>query len=163
MSRLHLPRFLRGRAALAALGGLALVAAGIVQSRPAGAYELWCFDDPTVLINGRAVHINLGIQADQATILGSLASASIVVHVPQGVTTQFVSAANTWYPETVTFKADKGGTWKSGPVPIQVDTTFVRKAGARALNSQEVVSTSSSSKTAQATIQGSMNLDISVP
>lgn len=152
------------RTAAPALAGLALLAGGLLQQVPhAGAYAEWCFDDPVVLINGAPVHIDLGIQASATTIQASITAANIVVHVPLNVTTALVSSTTTNYPAYVTFKNDKGGTWTAGPVPIQVVTTFSLKAGAKALNAQEQVTTTAATAAAKATIQGSMNLDVAVP
>jgi hypothetical protein len=147
-----------------ALAGAALLSGALAQIPAAHAdWDFtWCWDDPVVVVNGVPVHIDLGIQASAAQVQGAISSANIVVHVQQGATATVLQSNTPDYPATVTLKFDKGGTWKSGPAPIQVVTTFVLKAHAPALNSKETVSTASTSLQAQATIQGSMNLDFSV-
>jgi len=150
------------RLAAPAVLGASLLGGILAQAPAAHADMSWCFDDTVVVVNNVPVHVNLGIQASSSTVRSSIVSANIVVHVQQGVRATVVQPSMPDYAATVTLQFDKGGTWQSGPVPIQVVTTFTQKAHAAALNSQEVVSTSSTSKQAQATIQGSMNLDFSV-
>jgi hypothetical protein len=150
------------RFAAPALAGATLLGGVLAQAPAAHADFLWCWDDPVVVVNGTPVHIDLGIQGSPSQVHASIAAANIVVHVQAGATAVVPQSNTPDYPATVTVKFDKGGVWKSGPVPIQVDTTFVQQPHAPALNSKETVSTASATRQAQATIQGSMNLDFSV-
>lgn len=100
---------------------LALVAA----ARPpvASADVIWCWDDPVVLIDGRAVSISVGVYDDPLTVMNDVQAAHFTIVVPNGVSTALVASTNLYFPEYVSF--ERRGTWTPGqPIPVSVRVRF---------------------------------------
>jgi len=70
------------RLVLAALAALLLISITAVRIPPAQAQVSWCWNDPTLIINGRVVHIDLGVPQSQ---VGTVTDSTLTVTVPTGV------------------------------------------------------------------------------
>jgi len=104
----------------AVLALTALVGVFAARSTPAHADE-WCWNDPTLIVNGRILHIDLGVQRNQVS---TVTDSTLVVTVPAGVTatlsglnaTNFVTRlridVELVYDPTLTYSG-------IGPVPVQ--------------------------------------------
>jgi hypothetical protein len=91
---------------------------------PVAHADMWCFDDPVVSINGRQTTVNVGVNADAATVAAAGIGATVVVSVPAGVPTSVIIPPST-RPFLETFSFVTRGTWDgSGPIPVTVKVTF---------------------------------------
>jgi hypothetical protein len=77
-------RILLAALALAMVTGFALAPA-----RNAHADD-WCWGDPIVMIGGKTVNINVGVQGTSSQVAGHVSHALTVVYVPQGVSHSIV-------------------------------------------------------------------------
>jgi hypothetical protein len=60
---------------------LLLIVAGSARPAPASADLIWCWDDPTLVVNGSAVHLRVGVPAGARKV----STASLTVVVPANV------------------------------------------------------------------------------
>jgi hypothetical protein len=97
---------------------------GLVHGpEPALADWVWCWDDPTLTVNGRVVHINTGVPTDQRKLIDNIV---LTVTVPEGVSANLsgVNAAQgTGSLRTITVLQYAGTYSGSGPVPVTVTAT----------------------------------------
>jgi hypothetical protein len=71
------------RSAIAGVMLAILAVAGLCWPRAASASDVWCWDDPVLLIDGVPIAVNLGIQQQHLDIIESI---DITVEVPPGTT-----------------------------------------------------------------------------
>jgi hypothetical protein len=89
------------------LAVLLLSAIAVVQHQaPAFAGVAWCWEDPTLVINGKVVHINLGVPQDQRSLV---TRSTLVVTVPEDVPANLSGVSATNFPIAVTLV--RSGTW----------------------------------------------------
>jgi hypothetical protein len=91
-----------GRTFIAALTGLALLG-GILAHAPTARADDWCWDDPVVSIKGVPMSIAIGVHAGPGVAAQIVQDATIVITVPQGVTTDVLSTQNSPFQESVLF------------------------------------------------------------
>jgi hypothetical protein len=110
-----------GRTILAAIGAVML--AGLAMTlRPVPALGdwIWCWDDPTLTVNGLTAHINTGVPWDQRSLV---TGTSLVVTVPTNVDAQLsgTNAAQGTGILGTTTQLVRSGTYSGvGPVPVFV-------------------------------------------
>ena len=114
------------RTSMSVLGLVALLAfvALVQQPGTASASVGWCLDDPTLVVNGRTVHINIGVPSD---LRRSVDYVTLVVEVPSNVSAS-LSGTNAaqgtgilGVRSTLSFTgAIYSGT---GPIPVTVTAT----------------------------------------
>lgn len=98
-------------AVLALVAGLAFHLAA-----PAQAQSDWCWNDPTLVMNGKTVHIGIGAPVSMRNVIFQ---SSITVVVPTNVDASLSGTNATYFPTRVTLV--QSGTWDgSGPVPVTV-------------------------------------------
>jgi hypothetical protein len=115
MSRLQsLRRLSLMLVACALVAGLALAPAG-----PTRAADEWCWNDPTLVINGKTVHIDIGAPVSMKDLIFN---SSITVIVPANVTASLSGTNAVNFPTTVTLV--QSGTW-AGTGPVSVTATAV--------------------------------------
>jgi hypothetical protein len=98
------------------IAALMVTAAATVAApaRPADASWGWCWDDPTLVIGGQAVHIDLGVPADQRSLIKG---STLTVVVPSNVTAYLAGTNAAYFPITVTIV--RSGTWNGvGSIPV---------------------------------------------
>jgi hypothetical protein len=100
---------------LLTLGSLLVVTAW-ARPAPASADLIWCWDDPTVAINGNAVHIRVGVPADGRQERISMA---LTLRVPANVQAHLSGAAARSFPYDLTLSHD-GPYSGSGPIPVTI-------------------------------------------
>jgi hypothetical protein len=112
------------------VAALLLAAIGLVRGpAPALADWVWCWDDPTLTVNGRVVHINTGVPTDQRKLIEHVV---LTVVVPEGVSANLsgVNAAQgTGSLRTITVLQYAGTYSGSGPIPVTVTATVSGPAG----------------------------------
>ena len=82
------------------------------------------FDDPVVSIGGQTVSINIGVQGDLREIRRNVDSASVEIHIPDGVPASVLRISHRYFDEEVHFVRD-GGRWHSGqPIRVEIVVTF---------------------------------------
>lgn len=100
---------------------LALVAALALVPGAASAQMEWCWNDPTLVVNGKTVHINLGAPVDRRTLINNSA---VTVTVPENVDAHLTGAGVLNFPMSVTLL--RSGTWSgSGDIPVTVTGTVL--------------------------------------
>lgn len=117
---------------LLTLAAMALVLTAVALSaRPhtASASGFWCYDDPTVVINGRVAHVELGVPEDQ---VGAVVGSTLTIVVPKNVNAQ-VSDANTGVPigrlKVVVTLVHSNEVWDGvSPVNVSAFGSVVAKA-----------------------------------
>ncbi len=86
--------------------------------------ELWCWDDPTVSINGKPVTFQIGVQGSPADIQAAGIVAHVTITVPTNVTTSVVDLQQGAFTQQLQF-ASSGKTAPSKQrIPVQVYVTF---------------------------------------
>ncbi len=106
-------RFLTRGASLMALALGVLASVALAPATPTRADD-WCWNDPTLSINGRTVHIDVGAPVDKRTLVHA---STIVVTVPINVDAQLTGTNSPNFPTDVTLV--RAGTWSgSGAVPV---------------------------------------------
>jgi hypothetical protein len=112
------------RTAALALAGM-MLAVGALAPTPTAAGWVWCWSDPTLVIDGRVVHIDVGVPVDdRQQVTGS----TLTVTVPANVTAHLsgVNAEN--FPITVTLV--RGGPWNGkGDIPVTATAVVSAPAG----------------------------------
>ena len=136
----------------AAVAGVALISAGLVQSGAVEASWGWCSGDPVIAVNGKQFHVTIGVQGDASTLYQHVTTANIVVHVPSNATAQVVSSSSPYFAENVTFVYDKGPVAAGKPIPVTVQTSFTRPSGGQDLPAQMIDET-----TKTATVNGHLH------
>lgn len=111
----------RLKAILAALIiGLASVVALTATTSRADARLSWCFGDPVLEIAGEEVAINVLFPIENLDALEN--PVDVVVHVPDGVTTNVLEMNTPYFTERVTFVEEHGWEWQPGdPVRVEVE------------------------------------------
>jgi len=108
----------------AAVAGVALLSAGLVQSGAAEASWGWCADDPIVLVNGAPLQTTVGVYADSTTVSRQVRGATVTYTVPASVSISLKMANNVYWPENVVL-AHSNAAWSPGqPVSVSVSVTF---------------------------------------
>jgi hypothetical protein len=113
----------------AATAVLVAVASLFHRPAPAAADWVWCWDDPTLTVNGRVVHLNTGVPTDHRQVIESVV---LTVTVPAGVTANLsgVNAAQGTGSLRTTTVLQYAGTYSgSGPIPVQVTATVIGPPG----------------------------------
>jgi hypothetical protein len=119
--RLHRPSL---KHAVALLAGLALAGAGLgLVPHGTHAFDGWCFDDPTVAINGQRVAINLGVKDSPDTVASHIQRATIIVTAPEGVPTALVSQQAGPFPVNVVF-VPLGHAEPGQPFPVTITAFY---------------------------------------
>ena len=114
------------RLVLAALAALLLLGVAAVRVPPARANVAWCWNDPVLVVNGRAVQLKLGVPLSEAA---TVTDATLVVTVPAGVPAT-LAAANaaafiTRLRLDVVLATDPSLAYNgTGPVPVRVEATI---------------------------------------
>jgi hypothetical protein len=118
------------RLTLTAIAALVLAVIGLVRGpAPALADWVWCWDDPTLTVNGRVVHINTGVPTDQRKLIENIV---LTVVVPEGVSANLsgVNAAQgTGSLRTITVLQYAGTYSGTGPIPVVVTAAVTGPAG----------------------------------
>lgn len=95
-------------AGLGAAAGLTLTA--LKPERVLGEYA-WCWDDPIFAIDGKIVHVNIGIEADAQTVRRHVQNAHTVLYLPPDVPASIVGFTNVYFPETAEIRRDSKLKW----------------------------------------------------
>ena len=100
----------------APLTALLLTAILLVHpSSPAYADRTWCAKDPTLVLNGTTVHLEVGVPHDQRQ---AVTGSTLIVVVPRNVTARLSGANAPAFPITVTLRYE--GEWSgTGAVPVR--------------------------------------------
>ena len=154
------------RALFYGLGTLSMALGAVALTPITGAHaDGWCWGDPAITVSGQTFTVQVGIQAPVTTVQADIQMANIVVHLPQGVTTYSLGTVpQTPFPQHVTVLSDNGSYSPGYGMHVKVVTTFTLKAGTPSLNSQMLLTDAvGSTTTATATVQGTMNRDITLP
>jgi hypothetical protein len=138
---------------LVAAVSLALLATVVRPAAPAAASWGWCWGDPTLVIAGQTVHIDLGVPiGDRGYIKGS----TLTVVVPAGVDARLTGTNSPNFPITVTLV--HSGRW-SGAGAIPVSATAVVNAPSTVTTSQKAWQ-SNTGNTVQVTANGGSTLHV---
>ena len=88
-----------GRALVAVVLALAVL---VARPRPPAVHasEVWCWDDPAVLVDGVPIAINLGIRTHQLSAIDAI---DITIEVPAGVTVRMLALERAHITPTVQF------------------------------------------------------------
>jgi len=93
----------------------ALVAGAVLYPAAAGSAEEWCWNDPTLAINGRAVHFQIGAPISKKELVRNTA---LTVVIPSNVSANLTGAGNENFPMSVTL-LQTGAPWLGfGPIPV---------------------------------------------
>lgn len=115
MSLVHTPSgeaFPRRRLlALAGLGGAAGAAFAALKPEVALGEWAWCWDDPIFSIEGKIVHVNVGIHSDPVTVRRHIQNAHTVLYLPPDVPAAIVGFTNVYFPETAEIRRDSRLKW----------------------------------------------------
>ena len=104
---------------------LALVAVLALAPGTTSAQLEWCWNDPTLVVNGKTVHINLGAPVDRRTLINN---SVVTVTVPENVDAHLSGANTLNFPMSVTLL--RSGTWSgSGDIPVSVTGTVLITPG----------------------------------
>ncbi len=107
----------RSRGLIVAAIVVAVIA--LASLAPAGsvrAFDDWCWNDPTLVVNGTVVHIGLGAPMSKRSLVRA---SSVTVSVPDNVKAHLTGAKGANFPMQVTLV--RSGTWSgNGPVPVTV-------------------------------------------
>ncbi len=114
--------FVRG-GLITALSGVALLAAGSWHARSASAFDVWCYDDPLVSINGRIVDTQVGVQAPLQTAQSAVQAATITYILPSNVSASLIASTNWVFPENVVFQ-NSAPAWNGGAIPVTIQVSF---------------------------------------
>lgn len=90
--------------ALAALVVAVLLPAALLVAGPAHkaqASEWWCWDDPVLVVDGRAVHVLVGVPRGA---LGSVSIANVIVTVPNEVDAKLTALTAPRFPVNATIE-----------------------------------------------------------
>ncbi len=105
--------------------GIVALTAVCLWPRAASADIIWCFTDPVLVIEGKAVHIELAVPRDERQ---TVSSSTLVVTVPANLTAIMAGEGVQNFPIGVTvvrFGAYSG----SGPVPVTTTAVINGRPG----------------------------------
>ena len=112
----------------------ALVAATVLYPTTGARADDWCWSDPTLVVNGKTVHIDTGGPIAKKTLMRS---STIVVTVPTNVDAQLTGAKTLNFPMNVSLV--RAGVWSgTGAVPSSSGRSAAA-SGKRALEASQRV------------------------
>ena len=93
--------------------------------RPAFSDMEWCYQDPTLVIEGRTVHFNVGVPRAHLT---SVTGSTLTVVVPTNVQARLSGTNAAYFPITV--QLEREGVWTgTGDIPVRAYATVYAPAG----------------------------------
>ena len=139
---------------------LSLIAALALAPASASASTEWCWGDPVVKIGTEVVTINVGVQERSTVVRKHVRAATIVIELPEGVSTSVEKTTSKHFPEVTQFRR-VSTSWQPGqPVPVTVIVTFDATADMPA--AVRIVSVHGTI-TATGTTQGQMSASFVLP
>jgi hypothetical protein len=116
------------RRLLAAFALVLVISAALSPSRAARADD-WCWGDPIVLIGGKVVSIDIGVQGSWTQVANHVSNAHTRIYVPQGVSTSVLGYTPAPFTESVEFIPVAWLSNGANDIDIKVEVSFTRKTG----------------------------------